>query len=164
MSQEKNGASFYGGCACGAIRYECSAQPVLSFNCHCLDCQRAGGSAFASVLIVPGVDFKLVQGEPRYHSMKTDSGYFLQRGFCPECGSHVLAKEDHRPLIVLIQAGSLDDARWHKPIANIYVKRAQPWDHMDSELPKFAELPPLPDSPLFEIREEWQGHAHERVP
>jgi hypothetical protein len=21
----------------------------------------------------------------------------LQRGFCPDCGSHVLAREDHRP-------------------------------------------------------------------
>lgn len=124
----------------------------MSFNCHCLDCQRASGSAFASILIVPKADFELVQGEPKYHSVKADNGYFLQRGFCPECGSQVLAKEDHRPLIVLIQAGSLDDPSWHRPAVDIYTKRVQPWDHMDPDLPKFAELPPLPDTRLFEIQ------------
>ena len=44
---------FTGGCACGAIRYECSADPILSLNCHCRDCQRASGSPFATVLLVP---------------------------------------------------------------------------------------------------------------
>ena len=33
-------ASFSGGCACGAIRYECSAAPLMMLNCHCRDCQR----------------------------------------------------------------------------------------------------------------------------
>lgn len=153
MSERRNGDSFSGGCACGGIRYECSARPVLSFNCHCLDCQRAGGGAFASVLIVPGADFELLEGEPKYHTVKTDSGYFLQRGFCPECGSQVLAREDHRPLIVLIQAGSLDDPSLYAPAADIYTKRARRWVHMNPDLPKFAELPPLPDSPLFSIQQ-----------
>ena len=57
-----SGATFAGGCACGAIRYECSAEPVLSFNCHCRDCQRAGGGAFAPILIVPKAGFELVKG------------------------------------------------------------------------------------------------------
>src|SRR5271169_7134651 len=29
-----------GGCACGAIRYECDADPVIMMNCHCRDCQK----------------------------------------------------------------------------------------------------------------------------
>jgi hypothetical protein len=32
-------APFSGGCACGAIRYECSAEPIVMGNCHCRDCQ-----------------------------------------------------------------------------------------------------------------------------
>lgn len=34
-------ASFSGGCACGATRYECSAEPVFAVSYHCRDCQRA---------------------------------------------------------------------------------------------------------------------------
>ena len=42
-----------GGCACGAIHYECTADPVIMLNCHCRDCQRASGSAYAAVVAVP---------------------------------------------------------------------------------------------------------------
>jgi hypothetical protein len=30
-----------GGCVCGAIRYECDADPVIMMNCHCRDCQKS---------------------------------------------------------------------------------------------------------------------------
>jgi hypothetical protein len=145
-------ASFSGGCACSATRYECSAEPILAFNCHCRDCQRASGSAFASILVVPAAAFELLKGEPTYHAVRTDSGYTMQRGFCPGCGSPVLMKEPHRPGIVLIQAASLDDPSWHKPAVDIYTTRAHPWDYMNPELPKFPEMPPLPDLPLFRIQ------------
>ena len=36
-------ASFTGGCACREIRYECSAEPILSANCHC----RLGSATFS---------------------------------------------------------------------------------------------------------------------
>jgi len=42
-----------GGCACGAIHYECSADPVLMLNCHCRDCQQASGSAYAAIVVLP---------------------------------------------------------------------------------------------------------------
>ena len=58
---------FSGGCACGAVRYDCSAEPLLSFNCHCRDCQRTSGSAFALVLMVPTGAFTITKGTPRYY-------------------------------------------------------------------------------------------------
>ena len=45
--------SVTGGCACGAVRYECSADPILAANCYCRDCQHSTGTAMASVLLVP---------------------------------------------------------------------------------------------------------------
>ena len=35
---------FGGGCACGAIRYECAGAPRYMGNCHCRDCQQATGA------------------------------------------------------------------------------------------------------------------------
>ena len=35
-----------GGCACRAIGYELTADPLIVHACHCRDCQRVTGSAF----------------------------------------------------------------------------------------------------------------------
>ena len=37
-----------GGCLCGAVRYEAGWPPNWSAHCHCRDCQRASGAAFAT--------------------------------------------------------------------------------------------------------------------
>jgi len=41
-----------GGCECGAVRYECAAEPLLMFNCHCRACQQSR-AALMCLLIVP---------------------------------------------------------------------------------------------------------------
>ena len=43
---------FSGGCACGLIRYTCTAAPLAMVNCYCRDCQRASGGA-CSPSVVP---------------------------------------------------------------------------------------------------------------
>ena len=57
---------FTGGCMCGAVRYECSAEPIAMGNCHCRDCQRATGSAFAAAVLVP-ISAVNVRGEVKYY-------------------------------------------------------------------------------------------------
>jgi hypothetical protein len=125
-----------GGCACGAIRYECDAEPVLSLNCHCRDCQRASESAYASGLFVPASAFTLTKGDPKFHVTTGDSGNVGSRGFCAECGSPVVAKQSAFPVCV-VYATSLDDPSSHRPTMDIFTSSAQPWDYMNPELPKF---------------------------
>jgi len=133
--------SFSGGCACGAIRYECSAAPLRSVNCHCRDCQRATGSAYYAELLVPNDAFKLTQGEPTYYAITADSGATLRRGFCATCGSPVLIIIGTQPFCS-IAAASLDDPSWYRPEMDIFTSRAHPWDVMDPALPKFPAMPP----------------------
>jgi hypothetical protein len=75
---------FLGGCACGAIRYECTAPPLYMGNCHCRDCQRETGSAFAPTIGVAATALAITQGEPKYHTVTADSGNPVRRGFYPE--------------------------------------------------------------------------------
>jgi len=131
-----------GGCMCGAVRYECSAEPVMTANCHCRDCQRATGSAYASVFLVPRNAVKIT-GEVKYYDVKGDSGNILSRGFCPTCGSRLFGKPAVVPDLMSIMLGSLDDPSSHKPAMDIYTASAQPWDYMNPELPKFPKLPPM---------------------
>ena len=133
-------APFTGGCACGAVRYECSAEPAIALNCHCRNCQRASGSAFASNLAVPKATLRL-SGEVNYYEVQSDNGNTVGHGFCPACGSPVVAKASGLPDLAIVKAGSLDDPSWHKPGMNIFTDSAQPWDCMDPDLPKFGKAP-----------------------
>jgi hypothetical protein len=43
-------AHIEGGCLCGRVRYSAEAEPTFAGVCHCTDCQKFSGSAFATVL------------------------------------------------------------------------------------------------------------------
>ena len=139
-------AVWNGGCACGAVRYECSAEPILSFNCHCRDCQLASGSAFGSFPVVWADSFRLLAGEPKFYRKMSDTGRPMLRGFCSECGSPLIIRAPYRPKIVFIHAASLDDPSSHKPTTDIFTDSAQPWGVMAADLEKCPGAPPVPDS------------------
>ena len=130
---------FTGGCLCGSVRYECSAEPIAMGNCHCRDCQRATGSAYASGLLVPQ-SAVTITGDVKYYDVIGDSGSIVGRGFCPNCGSRLFSKPPI-PELMGILAGSLDDPSWFRPTMDFYTASAQPWDHMNPDLPKFDKMP-----------------------
>jgi hypothetical protein len=114
------------------------------FKCHCRDCQRATGGGFACAILVAADSFKFTRGKPRYHLTSRASGGHHKRGFCPECGSRLTGGENAEGSsgFVGINAGSLDDPSWFRPLMEIWTSDAQPWDQPDPALPKFEETPP----------------------
>jgi hypothetical protein len=137
---------FYGGCACGAIRYECTAEPLEMFRCHCRDCQQATGGPYSPAVLVPSKAFKLTRGLPKYYAVPSVAGGTHTRGFCPDCGSRLLGAVDPSSPFIGICASSLDDPSWFRPRFDIFTSDAQPWDHMDPALPKFEQYAPFGDS------------------
>lgn len=134
---------FSGGCMCGAIRYECTAEPIFMGNCHCRDCQQATGTGYAPALLVPR-SAVITTGEVKYYDVTGDSGSIVSRGFCPTCGSRLFGKRPSGEVIG-IMAGSLDQPSGFQPAIDVYTGSAQLWDHMNPELPKFQKFPPPSD-------------------
>jgi len=132
---------FFGGCACGAVRYESTAAPLLMLHCHCRDCQRASGGPFSSFVIVPAEAFQLQQGELRFHGSPSEAGGLTRRGFCPDCGAPVVVKPDAVPHLFAIRTASLDDPSGFLPQMDVWTSDAHPWDQMNSTLPKFEKYP-----------------------
>jgi hypothetical protein len=132
---------FTGGCACGAIRYEVSAQPLDMFFCRCRDCQRASGGAGACAVVVPAASFKFTKGAPRYHCTQNLAGQQHQRGFCAECGSRLTGAQNPEGTspFVGINAGSLDDPSWFQPRYEIFSEDAYAWAHPSPDLPKYEQ-------------------------
>src|SRR6476659_8468424 len=52
-----------GGCACGAVRYRLTSEPLFVHCCHCLNCHRQTGSAFVINLLIEA-DRVIVDGAP----------------------------------------------------------------------------------------------------
>ena len=131
---------FSGGCACGAIRYEVTAEPIVMFNCHCRDCQRASGGPYGAVVYVRAKAFKITKGKPRYYSTSSEAVGHNKRGFCAECGSRLFGGATDEGQGIL--ASSLDEPSWFHPQMDIFTSDAQPWDQMDAKLPKFEKYAP----------------------
>ncbi|MBN2704481.1 MAG: GFA family protein [Pontiellaceae bacterium] len=136
------GTSWSGGCSCGAVRYECSAEPVSSFNCHCKACQKYTGSAFMSARIIPIGAFKITKGSVREYTSVADNGSEIHRGFCEKCGSPIVTRLGRLPEFVGIPAGSMDDPAEHNPTMDLFVRDALPSTCMDPARIQFEMGPP----------------------
>ena len=129
-----------GGCLCGKVRYSANAEPTFVGLCHCRDCQKFTGSAFAAVLALPK-SAVTVTGTLKGFTKRGDSGKPIERLFCPECGASVMDEAQAMPGTVMIAAGTLDDPNWVKPTAQVYCARAQPWVRLGGEMKSFATIP-----------------------
>jgi hypothetical protein len=136
-------APFSGGCHCGAVRYEVSAEPLAFMLCHCRDRQYASGGEPAAVAVVPRSAFTLKKGDAKGFTSVGESGGAVTRHFCPECGTPLFSHLGALPDLMDVTAGSMDDASWLKPTAFLWTKSAHAWAHLDPAILTF-EKGPLP--------------------
>jgi hypothetical protein len=119
-----------GGCHCGKLRYEITAAPILTYTCHCTDCQRITGTAFSLAIIVSESSFRLTAGEPRPVERVADSGRVNIRLLCPDCGcwiSGIGRPGTDGVLVRRVRAGTLDEPSWVRPTAHFFTRSKQPW-------------------------------------
>ncbi|TRX03301.1 GFA family protein [Candidatus Methylobacter oryzae] len=132
---------FSGGCACGKIRYICTAAPIAMLNCHCQDCQISSGAPFASGIIVALASTQ-VKGAPSTYTVTAISGGKTVRSFCDTCGTPLFTRGEAIPDFMSIRFPTLDDPTMFKPMLDIFVSRAQPWTCVDTNIPQFEMSPP----------------------
>ncbi len=106
-------SSHQGGCLCGAIRYEVTADPLRVTYCHCKYCQRATGSAYAVEPIFQKSDFNITAGKPTTYSQPSaGSGRSVTANFCPTCGTKLFLDLERIPDNVAVYGGTFDNPNW----------------------------------------------------
>jgi hypothetical protein len=123
-----------GGCECGAVRYESSAEPAFSLICQCRQCQRISGSGHSPQFALPAEAVSLT-GEVKFFALTGDSGNTVSSGFCPNCGNPVLKKSSGFRQFLFFHAATLDDPSKFSPQFVVWSSSKQPWDHVDPKLP-----------------------------
>ncbi|MBN9027965.1 MAG: GFA family protein [Rhizobiales bacterium] len=133
---------YRGGCACGAIRYETTSEPIVQLHCQCRDCQRRSGTGHSSYLTFAQRSAMRITGEATSWRVAGESGNEKIHAFCPVCGAPVYLTFAAMPELIAVHAASLDDPGRFNPGFVTYGIRAQPWDRMDPGLRRFDRMPP----------------------
>src|ERR1700730_13406810 len=105
-----------GGCQCSSVRYEITGPPTTVYACHCTECQRQSGSAFAMAAVIPKENFRITKGAPERFARKTSPTKTMECWFCPACGTRLY----HVPGGAAysnpnIKAGTLGRRTWRVP-------------------------------------------------
>jgi len=129
-----------GGCLCGAVRYTVDADPTQATICHCRDCQRFSGSAFAALVRV-AKEKLTINGTLKTFNSIGGSGNPILRHFCPECGSSIAEETGSRPDFLVLNVGTFDNPAVAKPSREIFRDHALPWIEVHGDIPRFAQRP-----------------------
>jgi len=117
-----------GGCHCGQVTYEAEIDPENVGICHCTDCQALSASAFRTIVMVPGADFKVLSGEPKVYVKVGDSGKARQQAFCGNCGSAIYATSvGDGPKVYAIRLGTARQRDRLVPKVQYWSRSALPW-------------------------------------
>ncbi len=93
-----------GGCHCGRVRFEVTAEPdIAADQCNCSICRMSGYLH----LLIAKTDFKLLQGEDALENYRFNSGV-AQHYFCRNCGIKSFYVPRSHPDGVSINVNCLD--------------------------------------------------------
>jgi hypothetical protein len=130
-----------GGCLCGAVKYEVTGEAKRFYHCHCSRCRKVTGTGHASNMFLQPANLKWLSGEELVRSFKVPEAKRFSNSFCSVCGSR-LPRQAKESDVVMIPAGSLDDAAPINPQARIFSGSRASWSCTDDEIPAYPELPP----------------------
>src|SRR5262245_2826364 len=143
-----------GGCACGAVRYRLTSEPMFVHCCHCLNCQRQTGSAFVVNLLIEADRVERLGEEPQAVDAPRDDGSVQRIHRCPRCQVAVYS-EYGRPEVLFVRAGTLDEPRAVTPDCHIYTRSKVGW----VELPESANAFEV----YYDAKALWPAESLERV-
>ena len=129
-----------GSCLCGGVRFEVVGEIGTLTLCHCSQCRKAQGSAFAAAAPVRSADFHLLSGEDLLQAYESSPG--KQRVFCRRCGSPVLSRRAADPQWLRIHAGLLDTPLGRRADAHIFCADRADWDDRIDDLPRHDGIEP----------------------
>ena len=128
---------YRGGCYCGAVKYEIHGRLLMFANCHCPDCRKFTGAAFAPILVTESKGFTITSGEDELIAYQSSPG--KQRCFCRICGCHVFLRAAHRPGMVFVRAGTLEADPQIRPQCHAWVSMKAPWYEICDSIPQYQE-------------------------
>ena len=113
-------------CRCGQLTATATGEPVRVSVCHCLDCQRRSGSAFAAQVRFPAEQVTIAGNSTEY-AHAGGGGNIARFHFCPTCGDSVYFTNDTMPETIAITLGTFADPYAFTPQYSVWEERQHEW-------------------------------------
>ncbi len=114
-----------GHCECKRVAYEADCEISELSHCHCSQCRRMHGAAYATFAGVEADKFRYLSGEEDLRTY--DSSPDHHRVFCGNCGSNIFVSVDGYPEYLYLSMGAVDGNPRHPEPYHIFVGSKAPW-------------------------------------
>lgn len=128
-----------GSCLCSKVTFTLVNDFKQFHLCHCLQCRKITGSAHASNLFTVPENITWTSGQDLLKTFDHPENNF-RKVFCSECGSG-LPYESRRIPMLIVPAGSLDEAPDAEPADHIFWHERATWYNAIEDKPKFDGFP-----------------------
>lgn len=135
-----------GGCLCGAVRYAVHGPLREILVCHCNECRRWAGRAWAATA-ARNADLELRRGAALVWVLSPRSAHGASRGFCSACGSSLFWRAPAFDR-TSIAAGTLDEPSGLRVAGHIWVEQGADWERPPDDVPTYPRGYPA-DAPAL---------------
>jgi hypothetical protein len=128
-----------GHCECGRVSFEADGAITDFSHCHCGQCRRLHGAAFATFARVPRDGFRYLRGDGDIKVYASSESF--NRVFCAECGSMILCDVRKEPEVLYLSMSAIDGNPPHPTGYHQWVGSKAPWHDISDGLVQYREWP-----------------------
>jgi hypothetical protein len=124
---------------------------MFTHCCHCLDCQKQTGGAFAINALIEASQIEMLKGEPKPYAMATDSGRPHDIYRCEQCGVALWSDYGRRRYLYFVRVPTLDAPHAITPDVHIFTRKKVPWVRIPDGARVFDEF--------YDMKAEWPAES-----
>lgn len=129
-----------GHCECKRVSFQADCEITDFCHCHCSQCRRLHGAAYATFAGVDTDKFSYLSGEADVRVYASSDDH--DRVFCGNCGSNILTRVASYPDFLYLSMGAINGNPNLPSAYHIYVDSKAPWHEIGDDDPQYAEAEP----------------------
>lgn len=129
-----------GHCECRQISFDADSEITDYSHCHCSQCRRMHGAAFATFAGVKRESFRYSSGEDLLTMYQSSGNH--NRYFCSVCGSNILVELTDFPDELYVSMSTIEGDPEKPEGYHIYVGSKAPWYEIQDDLKQYEEDSP----------------------
>ena len=129
-----------GHCECGQVKFEVDGTIEDFSHCHCSQCRRLHGAAYATFAGIARTDFRYTAGESlvsEYASSQKNT-----RVFCSICGSNILVASKNEPDALYLSMSAISGNPPRPAGYHAFVGSKAPWHDITDDLEQYEANSP----------------------